>query len=251
MIERYFNMNFCFDRQEVYERIKERLKQDGSDYITVADGVVLNTVNRTPSYQKVTDGAMFSICDSSFVPLYIKWIYGKRFQQFSGSTIFKELVSESSYRLFFLGTNDNVLSSLKRNLSEKLNPNCSDMSFMSLPFKNAEDFDYAGIAKSIEEDKADIVWVALGAPKQDIFMSLLKPYLNHGVMLGVGAAFKFYSGLDEKRAPEWMIKHHLEFVYRIFQDPKKQLKRCGWIIYMLPKMLIEEIKRKNNNYKKA
>ena len=40
-------------------------------------------------------------------------------------------------------------------------------------------------------------------------------------MIAVGAAFKFYSGIDEKRAPEWMVKHHMEFIYRIYQDPKK------------------------------
>lgn len=249
MVERYFNMSFCFDKQEVYERIKERLSQEGSDYITVADGVVLNTVNRMPSYQKVTDGAMFSICDSSFVPLYIKWIYGKKYQQFTGSMIFKELVSERQYRMFFLGTNDSVLAALKKNLSENFNPDCRNMTFMSLPFMEVNDFDYFDIAKKIEDDKADIIWVSLGAPKQDIFMSLLKPHLSHGVMMGVGAAFKFYSGLVEKRAPAWMIKNHLEFVYRIFQDPKKQLKRCGWIVYMLPKMLIEEINRKNKTNK--
>ena len=108
-------------------------------------------------------------------------------------------------------------------------------------------FDYKEIAEVIEEDKADIIWVALGAPKQEIFMSKLKPYLKHGVMIAVGAAFKFYSGIDVKRAPEWMVKNHLEFVYRIFCEPKKQLKRCGWIVITLPMLLISEWRRKKKH----
>lgn len=75
-------------------------------------------------------------------------------------------------------------------------------------------------------------------------MSKLKPYLHKGVMIAVGAAFKFYSGLDEKRAPNWMVKHHLEFVYRILSDPKKQFRRCAWIIITLPQLLWGEWKRK-------
>lgn len=75
-------------------------------------------------------------------------------------------------------------------------------------------------------------------------MSKLKPYLKRGVMIAVGAAFKFYSGQDEKRAPKWMLDAHMEFVYRIFCDPKKQLKRCGWIVVTLPKLLYQEWKRK-------
>lgn len=94
------------------------------------------------------------------------------------------------------------------------------MQFIELPYKAVEDFDYEGIAKEIEADGADIIWIALGAPKQEIFMSRLKPFLKHGVMIAVGAAFKFYSGTDEKRAPKWMLKSHMEFVYRIFCDPK-------------------------------
>lgn len=252
MLETYFNMCYCFDKKEVVQRIDEQLLKPGSEYVTVADGVVLNTVNRNPEYKRVTDGAMFSICDSSYVPLYVKWIYGLDRDQYTGSMIFRELISSRKYRMFFLGTSEDILSALKQNLSVKFNPDCVDMTFMSLPFMDVNDFDYADIAQKITADKADIVWVSLGAPKQDIFMSLLKPHLNHGVMLGVGAAFKFYSGLVEKRAPDWMIKNHLEFLYRIFQDPKKQLKRCAWIVYMLPKMFVEELKRKrkkNNNQK--
>ena len=75
-------------------------------------------------------------------------------------------------------------------------------------------------------------------------MSRLKPYLKRGVMIAVGAAFKFYSGMDVKRAPKWMVKMHLEFVHRLLSEPKKQLKRCGWIVYTLPKILYEEWRRK-------
>jgi len=75
-------------------------------------------------------------------------------------------------------------------------------------------------------------------------MSRLKPFLKHGVMIAVGAAFKFYSGLEEKRAPQWMIRLHMEFLFRIACDPKKQLKRCAWIVITLPGLLYEEWRKK-------
>lgn len=244
MIEKYFNMRYCFDRAEVWDRIDAQLAKGESGYICVADGVVLNYANRDKNYLKVTDQALFSICDSSFVPLYIKWIYGIKRVQYCGSEIFRDLVSSRKYRMFFMGASQSILNGLKKNLIEQYNPNCEDMSFYELPFKNVEEFDYPAIAKLIEDDGAEIIWVALGAPKQERFMCLLKPHLKRGVMIAVGAAFKFYSGTEEKRAPEWMIKHHLEFVYRIYQDPKKQLSRCFWIVAMLPVMFVQELHRK-------
>lgn len=219
--------------------IEKRLTFPGADYICVADGVIANTVQRNTEYRDVVNGGMFSICDSSYVPLYIRWLYGKRYEQYCGSQIFEDIVRSRKYRMIFLGTQQNILDALQQKLMQ-WNPEVADMTFHELPFCKISEFDYPGIAKMIEEDGADIVWVALGAPKQEFFMNRLKPYLHHGVMIAVGAAFKFFSGQAERRAPEWMVRHHMEFVYRVAQDPRKQLKRCSWILATLPSMLWRE-----------
>lgn len=205
----------------------------------------MNIVNRDDKYKKVVNGGMFSLCDSSYVPLYLKWIYGIKREQYCGSQIFKDIIALRKYRMIFLGTQQQILDGLKNEL-KKINPDVESMQFIELPFLKVEEFNYSEIAKTIEDDNADIVWIALGAPKQEQFMALLKPHLSHGVAIAVGAAFKFFSGTDVKRAPEWMIKNHLEFVYRIMSEPKKQLKRCGWIIATLPRLLVNEWKRKKS-----
>lgn len=141
--------------------------------------------------------------------------------------------------MIFLGTQQPILDGLRQNLIQH-NPLVADMKFIELPFKQVEEFDYPSIAKTIEEDGADIIWVALGAPKQEFFMSMLKPHLGHGVMIAVGAAFKFFSGVDSNRAPQWMVRHRLEFVHRLTQEPKKQFKRCFHIVRTLPGLLYQE-----------
>lgn len=241
-MNKYFNINFEFDRLKVHEAIAERLKQTGSDYICVSDGVILNTANRFPEYHKVINGGMFSICDSSFVPLYLRRIYGRDFLQYCGSDIMLEIVKARKYRMIFLGSNQPTLDGLKQNLV-MLNPDVEGMKFIELPFCKVSQFDYREIAGTIENDGADIIFIALGAPKQEFFMSMLKPFLNHGVMIAVGAAFNFYSNGNKKRAPQWMIRNHLEFVYRLKQEPRKQSKRCFHIIRTLPMLLYKEWRR--------
>lgn len=240
----YFNIRYEFDKELVRNRIARQLKEKGADYICVADGVILDVANRNSDYLKVVNGGMFSICDSSYVPLYIRWIYGKRYEQYCGSQIFMDIIRSRKYRMIFMGTSQATLKGLQNNLLKE-NPDVANMTFLELPYKAVEDFDYGSIAKKIEADGADIIWVALGAPKQEIFMSLLKPHLKRGVMIAVGAAFKFYSGIDTKRAPQWMIRWHLEFVHRIFKEPKKQIKRCSMILLTLPKLFVKEIMRKH------
>ena len=145
----------------------------------------------------------------------------------------------------FLGTSQQILDGLRERLRQ-YNPDVEGMMFYELPFCSVDKFDYKAIADMVTSDGADIIWIALGAPKQEIFMSRLKPHLPHGVQIAVGAAFKFFSGVEAKRAPGWMVRHHLEFVYRLTREPKKQFKRCAWIVFTLPGLLWGEWRRKRS-----
>ncbi|WP_300504705.1 WecB/TagA/CpsF family glycosyltransferase [uncultured Duncaniella sp.] len=247
-METFFNIRYEFDRVQIHTEILSQLSKHGGDYICVADGVILDHVNRDEKYNKIVNNGMFAICDSSYVPLYLKWIYGIHRQQYSGSQIFEDIISQRKYRMIFMGASNEILGALQKKLL-KINPDVATMKFVELPFKKVNEFDYPSIAKMIEDDGADIIWIALGAPKQEYFMANLKPHLSHGVMIAVGAAFKFFSGIDAKRAPEWMVKNHMEFIHRIFSEPKKQIRRCWGIVKSLPKLLIQESNRKRKSLK--
>ncbi len=242
-MEKYFNIRYEFDKAVVQERIAQTMEEQGTGYICVADANILQQVHNDLSYRKVVDGAMFSICDSSWVPIFVNRIYGIKHEHYCGSMIFKDVIEQKRYRQFFMGTSTEVLTALKGNLA-KMDPAIEGMTFYELPFCKVEDFDYPAIAEMVNSDNPDIIWVALGAPKQEIFMSKLQPYLKRGVQIAVGAAFKFYSGLEEKRAPEWMRRMHLEFVYRVYAEPKKQWARCKQIVCTLPRIFREEKRRK-------
>ena len=247
-MKKHFNIQYEFDVPAVHQAIEEQLATEKPNYICVADANILTMVHNDKSYRTVINGGMFSICDSSWVPKFIKWIYGHNYKHYCGSDIFIDIVRSCKYRMIFLGTKQKVLDALRDNLTKE-NPDVANMTFTELPFCTVDEFNYAGIAEMVNNDGAEIIWVALGAPKQEIFMNRLKPYLTKGVMIAIGAAFNFYSGLSDapQRCPEWMRKLHLEFVHRIFKEPKKQIRRCWHIVTTLPKILREE--RRVKKYK--
>ena len=246
-MEQYFDIRYEFNIQSVHNAIDEQIKLAKPNYICVADGNILNMVYHNKEYRKIVNGGMFSICDSSWVPKFVKWIYGCKYHHYCGSDIFIDVIRSRKYRMIFLGTQMYVLSSLQQKLSKE-NSDVLNMTFEELPFCNVEDFNYKEIARMINKDDADIIWIALGAPKQEIFMNKLKPHLKKGVAIAVGAAFNFYSGLTDvpQRCPEWIRKIHLEFVHRIFKEPKKQIKRCWGIMVTLPAILYKEYKIKKH-----
>jgi len=239
----YFHIKYEFSPPSVMTAIDGQLNAGGPAYICVADGNILQMVHRDEGYRKIVNGSMFSICDSSWVPLFLKWKYGLKVPQYCGSQIFHDILSKKCYRMAFLGTSDEVLVPLKKRLASLYDSRIASMLFVELPFCEVDGFDYAAIAKALNEDAPQIIWIALGAPKQERFMARLKPFLNEGVMIGVGAVFKFYSGVSEKRAPRWMVKCHLEFLYRVMKEPRKQVRRCWNILMALPSILSERDSR--------
>lgn len=238
----HFNINFEPDKNKVMSSIDGRCRESGHPaYLCVADGNILAMVHNNPEYRAIVNGSMLSIVDSSWVPVFMKWIYGLKWEQYCGSQIFSDITGMKKYRMYFLGSSQTVLDSLRANL-EAIEPSISSMTFSELPFCSADEFDYEKIASSINNDDPDIIWLSLGAPKQEVFASRLVPYLKRGVVIPVGAVFNFQSGLGIKRAPQWMVRCHLEFAYRIVSEPRKQIPRCWNILKTFPKILLSEKK---------
>jgi N-acetylglucosaminyldiphosphoundecaprenol N-acetyl-beta-D-mannosaminyltransferase len=80
------------------------------------------------------------------------------------------------------------------------------------------------IAARIDRDRADVVFVGLGAPKQEKWMARMRPRLDAPVLVGVGAAFDFLAGL-KRQAPPWMQRRGLEWAFRLSQEPLRLLPR--------------------------
>ena len=233
-----------FDHKEVDRIIENHIEQKIPGYVVSLDGTNLSQIYFHPEYREILNGSIVNNVDSMWVPRMVNQIYKTDYKNYCGADLFIDYIKKAKFKQFFLGSNKKVLDGLKTNLLQ-YDPKIADMKFEELPFRKVEEFDYEGIAKMINDDAPDIIWVSLGCPKQEYFMSRLLPYLKQGVMFGYGAIFNFYSGLDDapKRAPKWMINLGLEWVYRVFSEPKKQLARVKGILEAFPALYREEKKK--------
>lgn len=92
------------------------------------------------------------------------------------------------------------------------------------PFRPLSPAETSALLDDINESGADIVWIGLGAPKQERWMAAHRERLNASVLIGVGAAFNFEVG-DVRRAPLWMQRSGLEWAYRFSQEPQRLWRR--------------------------
>lgn len=243
-MKQYFNVNIEFDRSRVDRIIDEVVERNGKGYVCSVEGNILAQANTNPDYLKIVNGALVNICDGSSIAGIASIIHRKKLKTYIGADLFIKYIKKAKYRSYFLGNSLDVLENLKVKLA-KHDPSIHNMKFVSLPFRNVEEFDYQSIADLINEDKPDVIWVSLGAPKQENFMNKLLPYIDKGVMFGFGAILNFYSGTNkEKRAPKLILKLKLEWVYRLLFYPEKQWPRIKLILKTYPRIIYQEISKK-------
>ena len=111
---------------------------------------------------------------------------------------------------------------LREKITEKY-PGAVIAGMYSPPFRSLTADEDAEIVEKINAAKPDFVWVGLGAPKQERWMAAHENRVQ-ALMLGVGAAFDYEAG-NIRRAPAWMQRCNLEWLYRLMQDPKRLFKR--------------------------
>lgn len=245
-MDKYFNVKLEFDSDKVDRIIKKAISDGKKGYVCSVERNVMSTANSSIDFQNVVNNALVNICDGNFVAKCISIAHKKKYKAYIGADLFIKFVKKRTYKQYFLGNTQEVLDGLKNNLRQ-LDDKIDNMTFKTLPFKKVEDFDYKKIAEEINNSKPEIIWVSLGAPKQEYFMNKLLPFLDKGVLFGFGAIFNFYSGdKNIKRAPRVFLKLQLEWLYRMFQEPKKNFQRNWSFLKMAPALIIEEMKRIEN-----
>lgn len=94
----------------------------------------------------------------------------------------------------------------------------------SPPFRALTEEEDKKICDEINELKPDFLWVGIGAPKQEMWMWKHQEKIHNTVMFGVGAGFNFFAGTLDK-APKWMEKASLEWLFRLSKEPKRLWRR--------------------------
>ena len=237
---KYFNIKLEFDHQKLEEIVRDTIK-NGKGYCCFVDLNSLVYANNHPEILEIINKATVNSCDGSYIAMSASKLYRKKFKEYIGPDFFKKFIYENKKHLI-IGNTQKVFDMVKTKVEQNQK---TDLSYLPLPFKKVEDFDYNEISDFINNLSPDYIWVSLGAPKQEQFMSLLLPKINSGMLLGIGAATNYFSG-EIKDIPIWIRKIHLIWVYRILTEPKKQLARMTKVMYDFPKLYMQEKKRIDN-----
>ena len=204
---------------------KAHVKELSGDYICVSNVHTTVTAWKDETYRAVQNGGILAIPDGGPLSSTGRKRGFAKMRRVTGPDYMLKTIAlglPQGWRHYFYGSTPETLEKMEKALREEY-PDIQIAGMYSPPFRalSAEEDD--AIVEKINEAAPDFVWVGLGAPKQEIWMHDHQGRVQ-GLMVGVGAAFDYTAG-NISRAPQWMQKHNLEWLYRLMQDPKRLFKR--------------------------
>lgn len=221
--------------------VKEFLKSEESNnlFIVTANPEIAYYANKNATYMNKIKEADLIIPDGIGIVKASKKL-GKPLQErIPGIELMESILEEANQqykRVFLLGASKETVKLCENNLKKKY-PNVKFKSKHG--YKNITDYKRV---EQVKKFKPDIVFVAMGYPKQESWIYYYKHHFTHTLFMGVGGSFDVFSG-KVKRAPTLFIKLNLEWLYRLLTDVKR-IKRA----FIIPLFMLETYKQKHKPY---
>ncbi len=164
----------------------------------------------------------------------------KQMQRCYGPDIFEAVMTGSSgtvIRHFFCGGKEGVAKELQEICVSRFG-NRGVVDIFCPPFREMTEDEMQALGQRIDVSGAQIVWIGLSTPKQELFAARLSHYTNVCLIITVGAVFDFYTG-KVKQAPRWMQRSGLEWFFRLSMEPRRL---SGRYFEIVPKFIWLNIK---------
>jgi len=225
---RLFGMPFCdVTLDELVELLDEQIALCKPGYIVTPNVDHVCRFHRDPAFRGAYENAWLVLCDGMPIIWASKLLGRPLRQKLSGSDLIYWLsrhAAERGYSVHFFGAQEGVAAAAAERLKQQF-PALKIAGVQSPPFGFHTDPDAnAAATQLVRESGADIVYVALGSPKQEVWMKDNAEACGIAAMIGVGGAFDFVSG-RVRRAPEWIQRASLEWIWRLCQEPRRLWRR--------------------------
>ncbi len=218
--------------EELKKCVEEDIKNNKKSFIVAINPEKILKAREEEKLKDLLNSADYQIPDGIGVVYASKLKKGKIKSRITGIDCMEMLCREANdkgYKIFLYGAKKDIIKEAKKRLEEKFE-NIKIVGAIDGYEKNNDK-----IIKEINKSKADIIFVALGSPKQENWILENKDKVCIKIFQGVGGSFDVISG-NIKRAPIWMQKIGLEWLYRLIKEPKRifrQIKLVKFLVLVL------------------
>jgi N-acetylglucosaminyldiphosphoundecaprenol N-acetyl-beta-D-mannosaminyltransferase len=213
--------------EETYALTLKYLKEHNEPwYITVNNVNAVTIGIKDRKFQEIINNSYLSLPDGRPLSITAKIKGIKGVNRIFGPSFFEtalEAGQRDDLRHFLFGSSEITLRKMKEVISI-IYPDAKIAGMISPPYREFSTEENKQYLEEINSTSPDLVWVSLGAPRQEKWIFENYRQLNKGLMIGIGAGFDYLAG-NIKHAPNWMKNLSLEWFYRFLQEPVRLWKR--------------------------
>ena len=226
------------------ERIAEG--RGGAAVVVQTNVHSLVTAREDPEYRQALAAAELAVPDGMPLVWHLRAQGYRSQERVYGPDLMNRcaaLASQRGWRCFLYGSTSDVVSAAAETLRMNF-PHISIVGTCSPPFRPLTPAEETSVHELINTARPNLLWVALGGPKQDLWMIRNRDRLRVDVMHGVGAAFDFLAG-TVTQAPPWMQHAGLEWFFRLIVEPGRLWRRytlgnIRFVVYLLHDLLVRK-----------
>ena len=215
---------------DAVDEMDESIARREPGYVSTCPVYTVMLGHERADVRAALNGATWATADGVPVVWAQRWLGGRGAQRVYGPDLMQALCARSAvrgYRQYLLGGGPGVAEQLAATL-ERAHPGLQIAGVACPPYRALTPDEENALVAQINRSRADIVWVGLGSPKQDLWMARMRPRLEAPLLVGVGAAFDFHTG-RVAQAPRWMQRAGLEWAFRLASEPRRLWRR--YLIY--------------------
>ncbi|MEF9935662.1 MAG: WecB/TagA/CpsF family glycosyltransferase [Clostridium sp.] len=235
MSEKYLGVEVStLSMDEVLLKVDSTISNNEKAFIVAINPEKIMKAQEDKALLELINSADIKIPDGSGVVLASKIKKGKIKERVTGIDLFKNICSVGAtreYKIFLLGAKKDVIERASKNLKDEIK---------GLNIVGTQDgyfTDNNKVIDMINASEANIVFVAMGSPRQEKWIIDNKDKINANVFMGVGGSLDVISG-DINRAPKWMQSCNMEWAYRLYKEPTRISRMKA-----LPKFMFKALKK--------
>jgi N-acetylglucosaminyldiphosphoundecaprenol N-acetyl-beta-D-mannosaminyltransferase len=196
--------------------IAARMQQNIGGHVVTLNAEMTMQAETHPALGKVIRQAELVIPDGAGVVLYLR-LQGQKVKRCPGIELAEKAIAlsrQGQHSLFFFGGKPEVTAAAARNLQQRY----PGISIGGMQHGYVSQEEEAQLLQTLEETQPALILVGLGVPRQELWIAQHRHLCPNALWIGVGGSFDVWSGL-KSRAPAWVGDNHLEWAYRLYQEP--------------------------------
>lgn len=228
--------------QETLGEIEAMIRSGRPHYLVTANVDFVVQARNDVELRRILFDAHLVLADGMPLVWASRWLGNPLPERVTGSGMTPLLLARAEAKgwgVFLLGGTEQSVAQAAANVRLK-HPRLRLVGAYSPPFKPLIEMDHADILRRLRDARPDILLVAFGCPKQEKWLNMHYRTAGVPVAIGVGATIDFLAG-TMKRAPAWMQKTGLEWIFRLLQEPRRLFRRYVTDLWVFGCAIIQQV----------